>query len=201
MRQNHSYCDKASTCAYYHRVSSGYAMSKYEFISILVGALAVTVSAIAMAFVGIQARRASQTFRFTQQIERSEAVAHFTGQFLSLLSGGDPAKLILNADWAYRFWSLQSTEFYFFHHGILPKFIYTLWMVDLASLYSGPSGRRALETHEEFLRAYAVNYPAMVDFFKGVRAIACAGSDPSQQSAQIAGYVESWHRHHHAQIE
>jgi hypothetical protein len=70
---------------------------------------AVTESAIAMAFACKQARRASQTFKFAHQIERSEAVAHFTGQFLSLLSGGNPAKLIHNADWAYRFWSLEST--------------------------------------------------------------------------------------------
>jgi len=154
-----------------------------------------------MLFAGIQARRASQTFQFTQQIQRSEAVAHFTGQFLSLLAGGDPGKLIHNADWAYRFWSLQSTEFYFFHHGILPRFIYTLWMVDLAALYSGPSGRRAIDTYEEFMTSYAVNYPAMVDFFGGIRNLACADCDADERSRRVARYVEEWQQQHQTRLQ
>jgi hypothetical protein len=169
-------------------------MSQYEFISILVGLVAVSVSAFAMIFTGVQARRASQALLFAEQIEKGEAVAHFSGQFLQLIADGEPGTMVSNDLWAYRYWSLQSTEFYFFHHRILPPFIYTLWMADLAVLYAGSSGPTAIRTQRAFLKPYEECYPQMIRFFEGLQTIAAEETEVLNRNSRIAAYVQGWVR-------
>jgi hypothetical protein len=88
----------------------------------------------------------------------------------------------------------QSTEFYFFHHRILPPFIYTLWMADLAVLYAGSSGPTAIRTQRAFLKPYEECYPQMIRFFEGLQTIAAEETEVLNRNSRIAAYVQGWVR-------
>jgi hypothetical protein len=119
--------------------NKGEIMSPFEMISVIVGLIALLISAGALVFNGIQIRQASMGLNANQQLERGTAVLHFTSRFFDLVKEGRPEANLANPKWAYEFWSLHTSEFYFFHHGILPVFMYTLWMMDLV-LFRGKWG-------------------------------------------------------------
>src|SRR5215470_3439002 len=127
-----------------------------DFIGLASGLAAVVSTAVAMLALGYsriavraardQATAAIGANQFARQVGQGEAVIHFTGRFFDLMSGGTRFG---DQAWEYRFWSLHATEFYFFDNGWVPRFMYQLWMVELASLYCDESVR---ESHARYLR-------------------------------------------------
>ncbi len=131
-------------------------MNTYELISVVAAVIAVVFSAVALFFNGIQTKRATQAQTLNQQLMRGDAVMHFTSRFFDLMKNGEPVKRFQDADWAYQFWSLHATEFYFFQHSVLPVFMYSLWMIDLAKLYCGAEGEKARSSHVQYLNTYSI---------------------------------------------
>ena len=134
-----------------------------------------------------------------QQLARGNAVIHFTSRFFDLLRGSmakELLEMLSDENWAYQFWSLHSTEFFFFQHGILPTFMYSLWMIDLSKVYSSPNGDAIRKSHVKYLQAYSFNYPAMIEFFDGIQNIATKHPDENLRNRQVWNYVETWIKEH-----
>ena len=75
----------------------------------------------------------------------------------------------------------------------LPKFMYELWMVELASMY-GAHGQ-VWTSHEEYLNSYSTNYSEMWDFFRRIHELASRqGDDDSPPSAEVQTFVKSWRK-------
>lgn len=122
---------------------------------------------------------------------QSEAIMHFTDRFFTLLGQGEPREKIGRSDsYSYLFWSLQATEFYFFHSGLLPEFMYTLWMIDLANLYAEVGEIR--QSHITYLQSYAFNYPEMITFYGELDAIANAHPTEVGRNMAISALVSTW---------
>jgi hypothetical protein len=154
--------------------------------------VSLTIAVAAVLFSAIQTISATKAVNLSQQLERGNAVIHFTNQFSALVHDSLPDGAFSDLRWAAQFWSLHATEFYFFHHGILPVFMYTLWMIDLAELYSGQNGTQARESHLKHLRTYSFNYPEMVSFFHDIYEKARTCSDDNMRNREVAGYVTAW---------
>lgn len=167
-------------------------MSKYEIISVVSAIGALLVSAIAVFFNAVQTKKLTESNLMQQQLARGNAVIHFTGRFFDLIAVGEPLKKFSDPDWAYQFWSLQATEFYFFHHGILPTFMYTLWMIELAKMYAGPYGKEIRGSHVNFLNCYSSNYPHMIDFYNQLCEIAKANEDENLRNRKVSEFVTNW---------
>lgn len=127
-----------------------------------------------------------------QQFARSNAVIHFTSRFFDLIKDGEPTQKFADPSWAHQFWSLQATEFYFFHHGMLPAFMYELWMIELAKMYSGPNGQQIITSHINFLDSYSFNYPDMIDFYNQLQETAKANADGNLRNRKVAEFVKTW---------
>lgn len=168
---------------------------------------------VALVFNGIQTRRSAELLRLNilqaertaesilldQQLARGNAVTYFTGRFFDLLKDGKGAELqeiINDPNWAYHFWSLQATEFYFFQHGMLPLFMYGLWMIDLAKVYSDPNGEAIYRLHTKYLQTYSFNYPDMIEFFGEIYDLARKHSDENLRNRQVWSYIEKWLKDH-----
>lgn len=158
--------------------------------------VSISIAVAAVLFSAIQTLKATEAVNLSQQIERGNAVIHFTSQYFNLVKDGRPDTEFADPKWAAQFWSLHATEFYFFHHSILPLFMYTLWMIDLAKLYSGPNGMQARDSHLEYLRTYSFNYPQMISFFHEIYEKARTCSDDNMRNREVADYVTSWITRH-----
>lgn len=143
-----------------------------------------------------QADEAEKARLLTIQFTKSDATIHFTDRFFELLkevkSHGIEQHILSDRTWAYQFWSLQSTEFYFFHHGILPTFMYSLWMVDLAQMYAGENGEEIRASHNAYLKVYSLNYDAMSNFFEHLFQLAKTYSDQTMRNEAITTWVITW---------
>jgi hypothetical protein len=167
-------------------------MTSSEMFTLVATVTALLLSAAGILFSGVQTMKAAETLQLTQQLERGNAVIHFTSRFFDLVKDGTPEIEMADSQWATRFWGLHATEFYFFHHSILPTFMYSLWMIDLAHLYSGPTGEKVRESHEQYLRTYSFNYPEMVAFFNEIYETARTCGDENLRNSRVADYVASW---------
>jgi hypothetical protein len=167
-------------------------MSTFEIVSAIVGITALLISAGALIFNGIQTRQANRQLAANQQQERGTAVLHFTSRFFDLAKAGRPEFQLNNPEWAYEFWSLHTTEFYFFHHGILPVFMYTLWMMDLANFYSGEQGDQNRKSHVDYLHTYSFHYPEIGLFYEEIYTIAKTSGDELSRNRRITKFVAEW---------
>ena len=167
-------------------------MSPFEITTVIVGIIALLISAGALIFNGIQTYQANIGLTARQQLERGTAVLHFTSRFFDLVKAGRPESRLRNPEWAYEFWSLHTTEFYFFHHGILPVFMYTLWMMDLASFYCGEPGEQNRQSHVEYLHTYSFHYPEIGAFYEEIYSIARSSGDELSRNRHITRFVEEW---------
>lgn len=162
--------------------------------------LALLVSVLSAAFSVLytrkQAQEAEKDVLLSIQVAKADAISHFTDRFFDLLkdvqSGSLEKHLLENSAWAYQFWSLQATEFYFFHYGILPVFMYTLWMGDLAELYACSDGEKIREAHVKYLNVYSLNYSAMTDFFTELYQIAKQHDDQKARNQRISAWIKDW---------
>ncbi len=173
-------------------------MTTSELLSVVLSLAALLVAGYSAVYTRLQARKAGETLAFQQQLARGDAVMHFTDQYFDLLKSGEPIDLISNRDWAYQFWRLHSTEFYFFHHGILPAFMYSLWMIDLVDLYGGGKGQQARDSHVRYLEDYAFHYETMSSFYSEIYRLSRDYSDDATRNRRVAEFVASWagkHRH------
>lgn len=164
-----------------------------EQVSFMIALIAAGSAVASAVFTGYQARRATDALKFSQQVERGGAVIHFTDRFFELTKAGPPEQLIDDPAWAYQYWSLLATEFYFFHSGILPTFLYSLWMADLAALFSGPAGEAAIESQRTYMKRYVFNYPEMGEFFSELHSLS-SKSTGTQLDRAVSAYV---HRFSH----
>ncbi len=147
----------------------------------------------------LQAERAAESLLLEHQLARGNATMYFTGRFFDLLKegkGADLQALLNDPNWAYQFWSLQATEFYFFQHSILPLFMYALWMIDLAKVYAGPNGEAVYQLHTKYLQTYSFNYPDMIEFFGEIYNLAKKHNDENLRNRQVWNYVEGWIKNH-----
>lgn len=171
-----------------------------SFLSILIAVVSLAVSFLGARAAQKQADQAESAVLLSVQISKSEAISHFTDRFFDLLKDkGDHSieeKLIRDPGWAYQFWSLQSTEFYFFHHRVIPLFMYTLWMVDLAAMYVGAKGEQIRQSHQAYLDKYSLNYDEMCGFFDEMYKKAKNQSDVKIRNKAIAAWMEDWFKAH-----
>jgi len=161
-------------------------------------AIAAVIFSAVSAFIAhraaTQARRqadvAAEQSRMSAQTSQSVNVTHFTSRFFDLIRDG---MRFSSPEWTYQYWSLHATEFYFFHNGWLPRFIYQLWMVELVNrvLRNNPE---VCAAHLEYLDLYSVSYGEMREFFGGLHEIARREHESVQaRNAEITAYVGSWH--------
>jgi hypothetical protein len=163
-------------------------------ISVLIAYWAARESRKSANATATQAERAAEANFQARQIGQSEAVIHFTSRFFDLMKEG--AKFT-DRNWAYQYWSLQATEFYFFHNDWIPLFMYRLWMVELASTYS--ESEEVWKSHERYLNYYSSNYSDMCDFFNEIRTISTRHqNDLSTRNRKVEEFVNSWKREHEA---
>jgi hypothetical protein len=160
--------------------------------------LALVVSVFTVWYIARQVEQATEAYRFTQQVEKGTAVIHFTAQFSELLEAGDPLQQFVpptspeKVAWQNRYWSLLGTEFYFFHHGLLPEFMFSLWVANLAELYRSEHGSGAWESHRRFMEAYSVEYPEMLEFFAEVHLLAETTGDNLAMRQAVSARVRDW---------
>ena len=159
-------------------------------ISVIVAAVSCAISFWALRTSRRQADLAADANDRASQIAHGQAVIHFSSRYFDLMNRGPR---FYDPRWTYQFWSLHSTEFYFFHMGWLPDFMYELWMVELASMYSAHG--QVWTSHEEYLNCYSINYPEMWNFFRKLRELASRqGDDDSPPSADVQVFVKSWRK-------
>lgn len=174
-------------------------MTGFELGTLAAAGFSVLVS---MASAGFTYRSAKEAKRqgdvaeravsHAQQAAQSAAVIHFTDRFFDLMRSGPNFE---NKDWAYQYWSLQATEFYFFDNNWLPQFMYELWMVELVHTYRTYPPSRA--SHQKYVTRYALSYPEMTTFFDGLRQISRRefSGDVVRHKA-ITDYVAYWKDRH-----
>ncbi len=167
-------------------------MTTFEVISVVAAIVTACAATGAVIFSGIQSQRATESLILSQELERGNVVMHFTDRFLDLVKQGSPESKLSEPEWAYQFWSLHATEFFFFHHGILPTFMYSLWMIDLANFYSGTNGQEIRQSHLQYLNNYSFLYPEMSEFYKQIYEFAGSGGDEKVRNRGVAEFVASW---------
>jgi hypothetical protein len=158
-------------------------------ISVVVAVLSCAISFWAFRTSRRQADLAADANDRARQIAHGQAVIHFSSRYFDLMNRG---RRFDDTRWTYQFWSLHSTEFYFFDMGWLPEFMYELWMVELASMY-GAHGQ-VWTSHEEYLNSYSTNYPEMWDFFRRIHELASRQDDDSPPSAEVQAFVKNWRK-------
>ncbi len=167
-------------------------MDVYDFLTITVAILALVVSVTAVWYNAVQTKKTGEALVLQQQIARGNLIEHFTTRFFELLKEGDLHARIDEEQWAYQYWSLLATEFYFFHHGVLPPFMYSLWMIDLAKLYRGENGEHIWDSHSNYLDTYSINYSLMMEFFEKIRELALGSDDDTARNMAISEFVFDW---------
>ena len=184
-------------------------VTPFELASIGVGGAALFLALVVARATLIQSRaavaqskRASAALALQQEVARADAVMHFTNRYFDLLNRGNPADMISDAGYDFEFWSLHATEFYFFHHGVLPEFMYSLWMIDLADLYAADHDKAIRQSHKNYLQAYAFGYPKMVRFYDELHRVAVPGSPQSAQERNhaVVGVVAAWINKHRTHV-
>lgn len=163
-------------------------------LEIIIAALAFAVSLPTAFATYIQAKKTEEALDQQQNFSQANAILHFTQEYFSLVQQyGEPsAAAMQNDQWTQKYWALQSTEFYFFHHGVIPKMMYALWMVDMVDMYAMLPG--AWESHKVFLKRYQL-YDDMRDFFTGIHQIAEKFNDEDERYKrhnEVHTYVFQW---------
>jgi hypothetical protein len=167
-------------------------MTNFELLSIVIAIFALIFSGVGLFFNGIQTRKAAKAYILDQQLSLGNSTIHFTSRFMDLVKDGEPIEKLDDDKWAYRFWTLQAAEFYFFHRQMLPKFMYTLWVIDLAKLYTQGGGKKAWKSHYKYLETYSIGYEEMTDFFQKIYHIAQTTASLNERNKEISSFVDQW---------
>ena len=172
-------------------------MEYVELLSLIISILALAVSG----YLTHEAnKKADQSIQLSQQTTKFDAVMHFTNRFMELLKTGNYAetaipitdRIVADKGWADQYWSLHATEFYFFDNGVLPEFMYSLWMVELAELYASSEGEKIRDSHCTYLRVYSSNYERMCKFYSELYKLARFPKSQGEKDKSIAVFVHTW---------
>jgi hypothetical protein len=156
--------------------------------ALLASAVSVVLAARSARETRRQADLAEHAILHAKQSGQAATVIHFTSRFFDIMKDGDHFD---DRAWAYQFWSLQATEYYFFDNGWLPSFMYELWMVELVAGYR--TDPAVWPSHKQYLNRYSSNYPTMLTFFTGLAEIAEQNfATDHDRNATITGYVAAW---------
>jgi hypothetical protein len=159
-------------------------------ISAVVAGVSCVISFWALRVSRNQAELAADANDHAKQIGHGQAVIHFSSRYFDLMNRGPRFD---DAQWTYQFWSLHSTEFYFFHMGWLPEFMYELWMVELSSIYRIYG---VWASHEKYLNHYSTNYPEMYDFFQEICDLGSRQGEDIPVSGEVQAFVTGWRKAH-----
>lgn len=157
-----------------------------DFSALFISILALTTSG----FVVMYTRR---QVKHEENFALAETLMHFTKSYFEAVESTDkPFEECLSDEaWIERYWGLHGTEFYFFHHGTIPKTMYKIWMTDVIDIYS--EHPEAWEKHLKYLAVYGVVYPQMREFFIRINKIAQADIKQEEKYARLSKYIDNWH--------
>ena len=167
-------------------------MTIYEKITVCISISALLVTCIVVYYNAIQIKKSSEAILMQRQVFRGNTIENFSNRFFELLKQGRLHDKINDPDWAYQFWSLLATEFYFYHHCILPEFMYSLWMIDLAKLYYEENGTSIRKSHTNYLDTYSFQYTKMTDFFDMIHQISQKYSHEKARNENVSKFVKDW---------
>lgn len=159
-------------------------------------AIATVVTGItAIVAIVISIRQGKQTERALAQdnkFEQAETVRHFTElyfKFVEERQGKVTFDKLKKENVVSAYWSLLSTEYYFYREGAIPPLMFASWVVDLAELYE--ESNDVWESHSDFLKAYRYLHPDMLTFFENIRKLSGLGNT-EQIHCQIKNFVYEW---------
>ncbi len=158
-------------------------MSLESSVAIIVALVAIAISI----WQTNQTRKAiTQDFRF----ERAETVRHFTQLYFDFVEkhkGKLTSERFKDQELAFAFWSLLSTEYYFYREGAIPHLIFASWVVDVEEFYAESS--EVWQSHSDYLRHYEFLHPDMIEFFSEIYKFSNMGLSRQQLHHQIMDYV------------
>jgi hypothetical protein len=136
-----------------------------------------------------QAVEARDGNRKAERAAQIQLVIHFADTYHKVRALG----LNSSDQWGEEFWGLHLLEFFYFDQGDVPQFIYGLWMVELASLYS--KDPTLWKSHEAYLSRFSRTYERMYRFFQGISEVALRDKNvPSARDNTVQQLVYSWER-------
>jgi hypothetical protein len=160
-------------------------------VASILAIIAIFVSAYSAYVTYEQAKHAKASLRQNEDFSRANVVIHYMEAYQEFVATNDgiPNPMQFNdAKWAGTYWSLHSAEFYFFHHGVIPPEIYTLWMIDVVEMYTADS---VWKSHERYLESYEILYPEMRYFFSGVREKSKINNIEDRHHA-VKSFIDHW---------
>ena len=127
----------------------------------------IFISIIALSVAIMTAYSTHKQYQENVKTSQANTVLHFTQEYFSLFKDTEKEikELIKEAKWANKYWSLLSSEFYFYKANSIPKHMYALWIIEVVELYATTEARGS---HKKFLDFYNVLYPEMGEFFTEV---------------------------------
>ena len=169
-------------------------MTTFELVSAFIALSAFITSCIAVLFNGVQTKKAVEAINLQQKLSASAYIVDdLIRRFYDLLKEGELHEKVIEPEWSHKYWNLLTTEFYFFQHGILPTFIVSLWMTDLANIYSGKNGKEIRKSHIDFLENNSFQYKKMLSFYEKIYNIAEKESNSnSERNRKIIEFTSSW---------
>lgn len=158
----------------------------------VINLFALLITAASVVYAAKQAKVAAEALTASRESALASTILHFTTRYTDQFLTGDPLeKRIAEEPFQNHFWAEYIVEFYFFDHGVVPKDIYTIWMVTLGRLYTGAQGQVFQQSHRRFLSEFGKGYPRAVQFFEGLERV-CQDSPPDKRDEELSRYVRQW---------
>ncbi len=166
-----------------------------QVINVLSAFATIITGFTAIVAIVISVRQGKQTEKALTQddkFEQAQTVRHFTQlyfDFAEKRQGNVTFDKLKKEGVVSAFWSLLSTEYYFYREGAIPPIMFASWVVDLAELYA--ENLDGWESHHDFLKAYRYLHPDMIGFFEKIYELSGLG-DVEQIHYQIKDFVYEW---------
>ena len=167
-------------------------MTQYEIVSISIALLAFVVAICGLLFHSLQVKKATKANLISQQIERGNAIMHFSNRYHEITKDHVISEKFDDAIWCFNYWGLLAIEFYFFHYSVIPHFIFSLWMLELSDHFASEKKEIIKKSQTQFLSTYSTVYPEMIQFFRRIYEIASTDDYSSSRHKSIARFVEEW---------
>jgi hypothetical protein len=99
--------------------------------------------------------------------------------------------LISDREWCEQFWGLYFLQFLYFDQGDIPRILFGLWMVELATLYAENNGLWA--AHEAHLLRYSSSYKRAYTFYSKISEFSDRQRNvPAARDANVLEWVNTW---------
>lgn len=167
-------------------------MGDSELLSILISFLALIVSIYVVYHMKIQIVKQNEALVLQNRLGQLSSIEFFSNSFKEILKDCDRGLVssLENEQFAKNYWSLLSNEYYAFHYGVIPKFLFSLWIVDLLRIYKSKNGVKIREFHKNHLKVYNLVYQEMCLFFQEVYKISQMEIDEDLQHKKILALVD-----------